>query len=99
MYAKGIDTSELTLFPLMFQTYLNVFYWRVDFIANNPMSPGMASLVLKKNQLPSYGVCTIDKFSGTSLNTWFTITCTGWEDSDGYISTYEYLSKNNNSYN
>jgi hypothetical protein len=81
------------MFPLLFETFSNSYYFRVDFMVFNSMGSGMASLVLKRNLLPSNGICFVDKYTGLSLNTWFNITCTGWIDQDGAIATYEFLSK------
>ena len=44
------------------------------------------------------GNCFVDKSSGTSLSTWFNILCTNWNDLDGKIMNYEYLSKKNFEY-
>ncbi len=51
----------------------------------------MSSLILKKNQLPTNGICFVDKTNGTSLRTWFKIICSGWIDLDGQIDKYEYM--------
>ena len=75
----------------MFNNYSVVSYWRVDLSINNQFTTGKATLILKKNLLPTDGDCFVDKTSGTSLLTWFTIKCTHWIDPDGFISTYEYF--------
>ena len=75
----------------MFNNYSVVSYWRVDLSINNQFTTGNATLILKKNLLPTDGDCFVDKTNGASLLTWFTIKCTNWTDPDGFISTYEYF--------
>ena len=77
---------------MLFEAFSGAFFFRIDFIAYNTMATGMASLVLKRNLLPTNGICFVDKYVGVSLSTWFNITCTGWIDQDGSIATYEFLS-------
>ena len=87
----GLQTTELTLFSSLFQNVSNALYWKIDFTVNNQASIGMASLVLKRNFLPSGGSCYVDMNQGISLSTYFTITCENWIDLDGLIVKYEYL--------
>ena len=54
----------------------------------------MASLILKKNLLPSGGSCIVDQTNGTSLLTVFNIICQNWVDLDGSVNIYEYMGKN-----
>ena len=69
-------------------------FLKIDFkISTSSSVFGMASLVLRKNQLPSGGSCNINNFSGFSLETVFNITCLNWQDLDGSISKYEYFGK------
>ena len=90
-----MDQTELTLFPQIFQDFPNILYWRIDFFAtneaNDQKTSGLSSLMLKKNQLPTNGLCYVDKINGTCLETWFQIKCTGWIDQDGHIVAYEYM--------
>jgi hypothetical protein len=51
----------------------------------------MASIILKKNMLPTGGSCSVDISQGVSLLTYFTITCHNWVDLDGQVATYEYM--------
>ena len=51
---------------------------------------GSSSIVFKLHSLPSGGQCSIDQKSGIALSTYFVISCTGWTDSDGIITRYEY---------
>ena len=93
-----MDTSELTLFPALFENYTNALYWKVDFNVSkvntlNQISTGMASLILKKNLLPQGGSCSVDIYNGTSLSTYFTIQCINWIDLDGVVQNYEYFGK------
>ena len=87
----GLDTNELTLLPALFDAYPNVNYWKIDFIANNGISTGRASLTLKQNILPTGGSCSVDLTTGVSLSTYFNIVCTNWIDPDGSIVTYEFM--------
>ena len=86
-----MDTSELALFTSLFVNYTNVLYWKLDFTVNNQITIGKASLILKKNFLPTNGYCFVDKINGTSLSTYFNVICTNWIDPDGSIATYEYM--------
>ena len=93
-FQTGLDSNELTLFPLLFQSFPLVLYWRVDFqIVDNQANTGLGPIILKANSLPMNGNCYIDKTSGKSLSTWFNIVCSNWNDLDGQIVTYEFLSK------
>ena len=51
----------------------------------------MASIILKKNMLPTGGSCSVDISQGVSLLTYFTIVCQNWVDLDGQVATYEYM--------
>ena len=90
-FFKGLDTSELALFTSLFVNYTDVLYWKLDFTVNNQITIGKASLILKKNFLPTNGNCFVDKNNGTSLSTYFNVICTNWIDPDGSIATYEYM--------
>ena len=92
-FTLGTETSELTLLTTLFQNYTNVLYWKIDFNVYNQISTGSASLILKRNLLPTNGYCYVDKANGTSLSTFFNVICTNWVDLDGSISTYEYMGK------
>jgi hypothetical protein len=87
------------LFPLLFQSIPLALYWRIDFqVQDDQANTGQDTLTLKANSLPMNGNCFVDKSSGTSLSTWFNILCTNWNDLDGQIMNYEYLSKKNFEY-
>ena len=81
----------MTLFPLLFSNHSNASYWKVDYAVTYQTLTGMATLIMKKNELPTGGSCYIDQTNGTSLSTWFTIICVNWIDPDGSITKYEYL--------
>ena len=82
------------MFGSLFQIFLNVTFWKIDFYVVTPAPLiGMASLFLTANQLPSSGNCVIDMTNGTSFLTWFTIKCSDWIDLDGRIAKYEYIGR------
>ena len=83
----------MALFTSLFSNYSNALYWKIDFSVNSQTTSGMASLILKKNFLPTNGYCFVDKNNGTSLSTFFNVICTNWIDPDGSIATYEYMGK------
>jgi hypothetical protein len=76
----------------MFKSYPNYIFWRVDFIYNITNSYGASSLVFKMNNVPTGGNCNIAPLSGYAAITEFSITCSSWRDSDGSISSYQFLS-------
>ena len=93
-YATGIYSSGLTLLPELFQNFSDILYWKLNLkIVLNGVSTGQSSIILKINQLPRLGTCSVDKTNGTSLLTVFTITCINWKDIDGTIEKYEYFGK------
>lgn len=49
------------------------------------------SMIMQTNQVPYNGTCSIDLSSGNALQTYFTITCQDWYDSDGIVSKYEFF--------
>ena len=83
------------MFPLLFLNYSLAIYWKVDFQIRNEQdfSMGKASLIMKKNSLPSNGECFANQTSGISLLTYFDITCSNWTDLDGAVVKYEYMGK------
>ena len=54
---------------------------------------GFAVNYFKINKPPSSGKCSLDKYNGTAFVTYFTITCSGWQDLDGIIEKYEFYGK------
>ena len=95
-FLLGLKSNELTLLPVLFHNFSKASYWKVDFIINNyenKTSSGMASLILKTNEVPSNGQCNVDLLKGVGLSTYFTITCSNWTDSDGVIVKYEFMGK------
>ena len=94
---KGASSNELTLFPSLFSNFSSILYWRIDLSVTNSQSvssSGVASLVLKKNLLPSTGHCYCQETTGTSLLTYFNVICRNWIDPDGSISSYQFMGKN-----
>ena len=89
---KGINTSELFISSQLFQhaNYSKISYWKVDLWINNA---GRSSLIFKINETPKNGFCAIDKYNGTSMDTYFQIICSNWIDLDGKITRYEYFGK------
>ena len=79
------------MFKKLFEIYNKYLYWKVDFTVTNQLGTGVASLILKTNILPMYGICTIDKTNGLSLITEFKINCYNWDDPDGHIVKYEFM--------
>ena len=47
----------------------------------------------RKNLLPMNGQCDLNPTSGKALTTYFSIICSNWTDSDGNITTYEYMGR------
>ena len=48
-------------------------------------------MIILANQQPSEGYCWVDLATGYALNTWFTIYCDNWTDSDGIVVKYEFF--------
>lgn len=74
-----------------------VVIWKIEFYltattATNGIASGTASMLIKVNQLPTNGTCSISPSSGISGNTTFVISCSNWVDSDGYVSSYSFNS-------
>ena len=102
-FQTGLRTNELKL-SMDFFKYLQTAgatFFKVTFFMNQQIAGtvinGTSSQIYKINQPPSGGSCSIDLPSGTALLTYYTITCTGWTDSDGLIQSYEYYCKLNQS--
>ena len=100
-FQTGLRTNELKL-AMDFFKYLQTAgatFFKVTFFMNQQIAGtvinGTSSQIYKINQPPSGGSCSIDLPSGTALLTYYTITCTGWTDSDGSIQSYEYYCKFN----
>ena len=72
--------------------------WKIEFSLTtiskyNGFSTGKASLVIKPNQLPSGGICSVYPLNGTTPNTLFKFNCSGWTDSDGVVVKYLFFGK------
>lgn len=81
---------------MLFLDYPNTTYWKVELtaetISNGVPKSGTGTIVLKTNQPPYNGTCTvISSLRGYALESNFTINCTNWIDDDGYITTYEFF--------
>ena len=80
--------------PTLFGNFSTIFYWRIDLGVKSQQSSsttGVASLTLKKNQLPTNGTCYCQETTGTSLLTYFNVICKFWIDPDGTISSYQFM--------
>ena len=92
VFVKGLASAELTLMPSLFSNFSAIFYWRIDLaISQQSSSTGVASLTLKKNQLPINGTCYCQETTGTSLLTFFNVICKDWIDPDGSIASYQFM--------
>ncbi len=89
-----MKSSSLCISSLLFQhaNYSKISYWKVDLWINNA---GRSSLIFKLNEKPKNGLCSIDRYNGTSMETYFQITCLNWTDLDGKVTRYEYFGKFN----
>jgi hypothetical protein len=66
--------------------------WMIEFSATNSYGvTGTSGLVFQINNPPSGGSCVVDLNNGIALNTFFTVTCSNWIDSDGAVDSYELL--------
>ncbi|RNA05799.1 polycystic kidney disease 1-like 2 [Brachionus plicatilis] len=97
-YTKGYETTELTLFDTLFDSFEHIDFWRINFditIFNeyNQTVTGSTVINLRVNHKPFNGKCQIDCRNGTAYYTVFKIECLDWLDSDGYITRYEYFVK------
>jgi hypothetical protein len=96
---KGLNgKKELTIMPELFLSEPSVKKWKIDFNLFTTSfyggtGFGKSSIIIGINQLPTGGSCSINPLNGTSLLTIFTITCLNFNDPDGFIQKYEYLSK------
>ena len=56
----------------------------------NKNTTASSSLIFKLNDLPKGGSCSVNPKNGTAFQTFFTIFCENWYDTDGVIKRYEY---------
>lgn len=71
-------------------------YWRLDLkisvlTIQNFSVNGTQSLILKINEPPYNGTCSVDLYQGYALYSYFYIKCINWADDDGYVARYEYF--------
>lgn len=96
IWNKDWSTQNLTITSALFQTYSNVF-WKVELtvstLINGVIRNGSNELILKQNDLPQNGSCFVSPLSGVSFETNFTVNCSNWYDSDGFISSFEFFCK------
>jgi hypothetical protein len=74
------------------------FYWKVVFTAkaqtsSNGIASGQSGVVLKLNQLPTNGNCSVWPNSGSVITTKFNMSCNNWLDNDGKIVSYAFFGK------
>jgi hypothetical protein len=74
-------------------------YWQIEFTVStistaNGIATGSSSIIVKLNQLPKGGTCSISPSTGTILTTKFSLSCSNWADTDGYITSYAFFGKN-----
>lgn len=92
-----VNTTFLEISSLLFRNFSNTTYWKieatVDTTVNGQIMNGVGHVILKTNQPPYNGTCTISNTTGYPLETNFTVNCMKWIDDDGYITQYEYWGK------
>ena len=80
---------------VLFNDFRDITYWKVELTVftttlDKVTENGTSSLILKINQTPFNGTCLISQSNGIAFQTYFTINCSDWIDSDGYITSYEF---------
>ena len=74
-----------------FILHIDFKFWKIELTAQiNKTISGSTSNIFKLNDLPFGGSCSINPKNGTALETFFSIFCSNWNDSDGFIQRYEY---------
>lgn len=73
---------------------MNTTYWKVELTVstttNGVTTNGTNSIILKRNQVPYNGMCSLQNSTGYALQTMFVINCTKWIDADGFIISYKF---------
>lgn len=91
----GVETTELSVSNKIFKLMPDILLWKISFtitsLQNGILSNGTSDLLIKINELPYNGKCSVDKNKGYALETYFLIKCINWLDNDGYIVKYEYF--------
>ena len=96
---EGSNSTELKLSVNFFKDLqaLGVDFLQVYFHQKQAngiyYTNGATSQIFKLNNLPKSGACSVSPTSGVATLTYFTISCTGWADSDGSIESYELFCK------
>ena len=86
----GSNSSNFTVTPDLFLANPAIDYWRFEVLYSLPSATGSSALNFVINQAPQNGSCSVSPLAGTT-STWFTITCSQWQDPDG-IKDYSFYS-------
>ena len=92
-----MNSYQLTMYSVFF-TADTVQQYKVEFVVTTTSAipelnaQFVASMILSKNQKPFNGMCSIDKSSGLAALDNFNITCVNWQDTDGFVAKYEFIS-------
>lgn len=79
----------------LFSNNPNILIWKIEFTLasttiSNGITTGKSSILIKLNELPTSGNCSITPLTGISASTTFSISCSNWIDSDGYVANYAF---------
>lgn len=97
-YLMGEKSMELTISSQLFDNFLGIIYWKVDFTIQilthlNKKIDGLTTMNLKINEKPYNGSCSVNMTEGFAMVDYFLIECMNWADIDGFIVRYEYFGK------
>ncbi|CAF0876239.1 unnamed protein product, partial [Brachionus calyciflorus] len=90
----GSNTNQMVMLSELFKLDETAIDYKIDLTVNiineYGINTGSSSLKLRRNKLPEKGTCSVTPSEGLAMQTLFSITCTGWQDSDGKVVRYEY---------
>jgi hypothetical protein len=97
MFTFGSKSNELTirneLFKEEYIPNIQANYWKIELQINmlDTNKYGSSSIIIKENELPTNGTCSLSPEIGYAMETIFTINCHNWIDPDGTVMKYEFF--------
>jgi len=95
-YFSNWTNPYFEISSVLFNDFKKITYWKIELTVfatatlDQVTENGTSSLILKINQTPYNGTCVLSNSNGIAFQTYFTINCSDWTDSDGYIASYEF---------
>ncbi|CAF0899284.1 unnamed protein product, partial [Brachionus calyciflorus] len=102
-YLYGLNSKEMIISKGFFDQYPNFFYWKIELMMlalydiEGDYIDVNTTMLISTIQKPYNGSCSIHPTEGSALMTDFSIECSNWIDTGGYVADYSFYAAINTS--